>query len=86
LENYVLWVIRSPLVKRQITKVSTGSTFKEIKIASLRKIKIPVPSDRKLTDQITDTLNDIQNTFDVLTNHIKVSKELKAKYMKQLIQ
>ena len=86
LENFALWAIRSPFVKSQITKVSTGSTFKEIKIGSLRKLKIPVPTDSNLVNQIVDTLSNIQSALDVLANHIKISKELKSKYMNQILQ
>jgi restriction endonuclease S subunit len=85
LENYVLWAVRSPYVKSQITKVSTGSTFKEIKIGSLRQIKIPVPIDRSRVNAITNTLNNTQTVLDVLTNHIKISKKLKSKHMNQLL-
>jgi len=86
LENYMIWVIQSPFVKSQITKVSTGSTFKEIKIGSLRKLNIPISINRNTVNEITETLSNTQNTLEILAKHIKVSKELKSKYMNQLLQ
>ncbi len=42
--TFVYWALRSRSVRRQIERASKGSTFKEITLASLRNIKLRVPS------------------------------------------
>jgi type I restriction enzyme S subunit len=42
--TFVYWALRSTSVRRQIDRASKGSTFKEITLASLRDIKLRVPS------------------------------------------
>lgn len=40
--RYIFWMLQSPPVKRAIAAAAKGSTFKEITLASLRTIEIPV--------------------------------------------
>ncbi len=56
--DFVLWALRSPAVRRQIATEAKGSTFKEITLASLRKLRIPDKA-RKEQDQIADCANNI---------------------------
>ncbi len=43
ISNYLVYAIGSSLVQRDIEKRLKGSTFKEISLAELEKIKIPIP-------------------------------------------
>jgi type I restriction enzyme, S subunit len=41
--DYLLWAIRSPMVQEDIFKRLKGSTFREISLAELKKLVIPLP-------------------------------------------
>ena len=45
--DYVLWVMRSPVVLRQSDEKKKGTTFKEITLTALREFVIPLPPVRE---------------------------------------
>lgn len=56
--DFVLWALRSPMVRKQIATEAKGSTFKEITLASIRKLRI-LDKARNEQDQIADCANSI---------------------------
>ncbi len=74
--DYVLWALRAPIVTKQIELEAKGSTFKEITLASLRKLIIPVPIlERQMV--ISRTLNGLLNRLEALDRHLDTVSRLK---------
>jgi type I restriction enzyme S subunit len=81
---YTFYQITSPPILKRINALSKGSTFKEISLEELRKVKIPVPS---LFEQqkIATTLGTWDKAISTTERLIDNSKQQKKALMQQLL-
>ena len=79
--HFIRYVLHSPPVFRHIIQVSKGSTFSEISLEELRKIKLPIPSLEEQTI-IANVLGLFDNTIRK-ANLLIEQKELRKKWMMQ---
>ncbi|GIU43752.1 hypothetical protein TUM4438_13380 [Shewanella sairae] len=82
--NYLLWAMRSPYVTLQNELEAKGSTFKEVTLASLRKMQIAVPSDSE-QQFISATLSSIELKIFAVEDKLEQSKLLKKALMQDLL-
>jgi type I restriction enzyme S subunit len=82
--SYLLWAMRSACSLRQAEMEAKGSTFREITLANLRLIKIPVPA---LPEQraIAEALGDMDALLGSLEKLIAKKRDLKQAAMQQLL-
>ncbi|OBT08055.1 hypothetical protein A9267_10030 [Shewanella sp. UCD-FRSSP16_17] len=82
--NYLLWAMRSPYLILQNELEAKGSTFKEVTLASLRKMQIAVPSDSE-QQFISATLSSIELKIFAVEDKLEQSKSLKKALMQDLL-
>lgn len=57
LSRYLLWALRSPIVRNDILMKVNGSALKEIPLNQLRKVLVPIPSSEKEQAKIAEYLD-----------------------------
>jgi type I restriction enzyme S subunit len=82
--EYLFQIIQSPLVKQHINQSVNGSALKEIPIAGLRKIRIPIPPLSE-QEKIAVILSDWDNTIELTEKLIAVQLNRKRGLMQQLL-
>ncbi|VVQ10680.1 restriction endonuclease subunit S [Pseudomonas fluorescens] len=84
LSDYFLWALRNPPTVRQAEIESKGTTFREITLSDLRKIKVLIPP---LSEQlfIATALGDVDALLDALERLIAKKRDLKQASMQQLL-
>jgi type I restriction enzyme S subunit len=84
ISDYLLWVMRSSRVLRQAEVQAKGTTFREITLADLRRICLPVPP---LPEQraIAAALSDVDSLLGGLDRLIAKKSHLKQAAMQQLL-
>ncbi|MFH0267296.1 restriction endonuclease subunit S [Vibrio rumoiensis] len=82
--NYLLWAMRSPYVALQNDLEAKGSTFKEVTLASLRKISVAIPSITEQED-ISLILSAIERKQYFVEDKIIQLKSLKKALMQDLL-
>ncbi|MDR6164130.1 restriction endonuclease subunit S [Pseudomonas fluorescens] len=84
LSDYFLWALRNPPTVRQAEIESKGTTFREITLADLRKIRVLIPP---LSEQlfIATALSDVDALLDALERLIAKKRDLKQASMQQLL-
>ena len=55
--RFLLWALRSEVTQRQFSIVVKGTTFREITLGALRKIKIPLPVNQEEQNAISVRLD-----------------------------
>lgn len=82
--NYLLWAMKSPYVEFQNDLEAKGSTFREVTLASLRKIEVAIPP---VSDQITITscLNSIESKEFSAEDKLNQLKSIKKGLMQDLL-
>lgn len=82
--DYLLWALRSPYVDFQNDLEAKGSTFREVTLASLRKILICVPP---INEQIklSHTLNAIESKMFIVEDKLVQLKSIKKALMQDLL-
>jgi type I restriction enzyme S subunit len=82
--DYLKWAMRSSRVVRQAEIEAKGTTFREITLADLRRICVPVPS---VPEQraIASALSDVDSLQDRLERLIAKKRDLKQAAMQQLL-
>jgi len=82
--SYLLWAMRSARSLRQAEMEAKGTTFREITLADLRQIKIPVPP---IPEQraIAEVLGDVDALLGSLEQLIAKKRDLKQAAMQQLL-
>ena len=58
--RFLLWALRSPNVQRQFARFAKGTTFPEITLADLRRLRVPLPPSKSAQTAIArqlDTMN-----------------------------
>lgn len=78
---FVSYILKSSEVYRNIIKASKGSTFSEISLGELRRVKVPLPS---LTEQraIAKALGTMDKAINV-NDHLIAQKEQSKKWLMQ---
>ena len=85
IENrYLLWVMRSSQSLRQAEVESKGTTFREITLADLRDIKVPIPLPEEQR-AIAQALSDVDALIAALDKFIAKQRHLKTATMQQLL-
>jgi type I restriction enzyme S subunit len=82
--DYLQWAMRSPRVAEQTEISAKGTTFREITLADLRRIHLPVPP---LDEQrsIAAVLGDVDALLSGLDRLIAKKRDLKQTVMQQLL-
>ncbi|MCK3844786.1 restriction endonuclease subunit S [Pseudomonas sp. W15Feb34] len=75
--TFVYWALRSTLVRRQIERASKGSTFKEVTLASLRNIRLRIPS-AEVQLAYNQRATEVANAVVLLRERTKNSRRLFA--------
>ena len=81
---YLLWALRNPDVVLRTCAESKGTTFMEITLSDLRKIKIAVPS-RAEQLKISSTLSDIDDHLMTLDLELTKKRNIKQAAMQELL-
>jgi type I restriction enzyme S subunit len=81
---YLLWALRNPNVVLRACAESKGTTFMEITLSDLRKIKIAVPS-RSEQLKISSTLSDIDDHLMTLDLELTKKRNIKRAAMQELL-
>ena len=81
---YLLWALRNPDVVLRACAESKGTTFMEITLSDLRKIKIAVPS-RSEQLEISSTLSDIDDHLMTLDLELTKKRDIKQAAMQDLL-
>jgi len=82
--DYLLWAMRSLRSLRQAEVQAKGTTFREITLADLRRIKIPIPT-RPEQRAIAGALSEVDALIGVLDQLIAKKRDLKQAAMQQLL-
>ncbi|WP_421338069.1 restriction endonuclease subunit S [Aeromonas veronii] len=83
--KYIYWALQSPNALEQAAQEAKGSTFFEITLANLKKIKIPVPNDSGEQTAIANVLSDSDALIDALEQLIAKKQAIKSGTMQQLL-
>ncbi|MGL5027464.1 MAG: restriction endonuclease subunit S [Shewanella oncorhynchi] len=82
--GFLLWSMRSPYVAEQNDLEAKGSTFKEVTLASLRKIQIAVPLDNE-QKFISAALTSVESRIFATEDKLEQTKNLKKALMQDLL-
>ena len=83
--RYILWVIRSHQVQRELSLVIKGTTFLEITLDQLRKIKVLTPRDRDEQKQIAMKLDQLEMRLQNERTHLEKLQFVKKGLMQDLL-
>lgn len=81
---YVKYALETIPVLGKILTVSQGSTFKEVSLDTLRKIKVPVPNDMNEQKEISTILEQLVKTKSLHESKIFTSKALQKSLINQI--
>jgi type I restriction enzyme S subunit len=81
---YLLWSLRSLTSLRQAELEAKGSTFREITLASLRRIQLPIPPLSE-QDSIAEALSDADALVESLEQLVIKKRNLKQGAMQELL-
>ena len=81
---YLLWALRSPQSLRQAELEAKGTTFREITLADLRQLAIPIPSLIE-QDAIAEALSDADAIVASLEQLLAKKRQLKQGAMQELL-
>jgi type I restriction enzyme S subunit len=82
--DYLVWAMRDPRAVRQAALEAKGTTFREITLADLRRIKILVPPKPEQS-AIATALSDVDGLLGGLDRLIAKKRDLKQAAMQQLL-
>lgn len=80
--RFVRFALYHPPVRRWIQRVANGSTFREITIEDLRKIRIPIPESREEQEAIASALR----LWETAESRVVRLEKLKRRTMRGLMQ
>lgn len=84
LPEYLLWQLRSPLVRHKMLLEVNGTSLKEIPISALRKIKIPLTREKE-QQKIASILSTWDTAIQKTQQLIEKKQQLKKGLMQQLL-
>ena len=82
--SYLIEAIRCERIQRRIRALCTGSTFKEITIAELRGLKVPVPESLETQAEIAKTVVTVRQTYRAAQVKCSASKEITKSLINQI--
>ncbi|APG86130.1 restriction endonuclease S subunit [Sinorhizobium americanum CCGM7] len=84
LEDFLLWALRAPQSLKQYNREVKGSTFQELTLGSLKKIKVVVPSiDEQRT--IAFRMNDLDTALKITEAELASLRAVKDRLMSDLL-
>lgn len=83
--DYIRYQLANRYVLNRINVVSKGSTFKEISLEELRKLKLPLPSSKNEENKIVNILSTWDKAIETVEKLIENSRALKKALMQQLL-
>lgn len=81
----LLWAIRSYAVQREIQLAVKGTTFSEITLANLRRIRVPLPTSHVEQERIATAMQLCEHQTDQLGYSLAKYRELKNGLMQDLL-
>lgn len=84
-ETFLLWALRASTVAQQIQIVQKGTTFSEITLGDLCKLKIVLPKKRKEQSIIGSQLQARQESIQLMKTLLAKHKEAKTGLMQDLL-
>jgi type I restriction enzyme S subunit len=82
--QFLLWLMRSPIVERQTNKLAKGSTFTEMTLGNLKDINIILPSSAEQL-KVSSILSSIDNSINMHHEKFSHIKSLKKALMQDLL-
>lgn len=82
--DYLLWALRGPSSLRQSQLESKGSTFREITLAQIRRIQLPIPPIAE-QQAIAEALSDADALIESLEQLLAKKRDIKQGAMQQLL-
>jgi type I restriction enzyme S subunit len=82
--SYVKYALETRPILGRILAVSQGSTFKEVSLDTLRKIKVPIPKRYEDQCEISQKLNDAVEAMRLLDSKISNSQSLQKSLINQV--
>lgn len=83
--SFLLWSMRMPYFKSQILTVQKGTTFAEISLGDLRKMKIAYPIKLAEQERVTRLIEQQENTIQSYKSNLSKLHSLKAGLMQDLL-
>jgi type I restriction enzyme S subunit len=83
--DYLLWAMRSPRVVGQAELQAKGTTFREITLAGLRGLNVPLPPTKAEQRAIAEALSDVDTLLGALDQLVAKKRDLKQAAMQQLL-
>ncbi|HDL7422423.1 restriction endonuclease subunit S [Hafnia alvei] len=83
--RYLFWTLQSPKSLEQAAQEAKGSTFVEITLANLKRIKIPIPKRFKEQDAIANVLSDSNSLIAEFEKLFAKKQAIKTATMQQLL-
>jgi type I restriction enzyme S subunit len=83
--DYLLWALRSSRLVKQAEVEAKGTTFREITLANLRRLSVPVPPTDAEQLAIAQALSDVNGLLGGLDRLIVKKRDLKHAMMQQLL-
>jgi type I restriction enzyme S subunit len=83
--TFLLWAIRSDNTQRQIALEVKGTTFAEITLANLRRIKVTIPSQRSEQERIATVIEVLETCLSSVVNELSKLQQLKSGLMDDLL-
>ena len=82
--DYLLWAIRSPLVRREILLRVNGSALKEIPLAELRRVRVLIPPKDE-QKKIAEILGSVDEAIQATQAVIDQTRKVKQGLLQQLL-
>lgn len=82
--TYVINALQSTVVTNELKSLSQGSTFKEISLEKLRKLRIPVPETFKEQRRVGSTIENVKKTVELATSEINAFKIVQKQLINQI--
>ncbi|QLE45060.1 hypothetical protein FD723_32370 (plasmid) [Nostoc sp. C052] len=83
--RFLLWVLRSSYAQLQFNLAVKGTTFAEITLENLRKIKVPLPSSQEEQEKISAILDTVDEAITRTSSLIIKLKQTKAGLLQDLL-
>lgn len=83
--RYLFWTLQSPKSLEQAAQEAKGSTFVEITLGNLKRIKVPIPKRFKEQEAIANVLSDTDVLITGLEQLIAKKQAIKTATMQQLL-
>ncbi|SNB45222.1 restriction endonuclease subunit S [Geobacter sp. DSM 9736] len=83
--QYLLWAMRSSNAVQQSELTSKGTTFREITLADLRQITIPLPPTKAEQEAIAEALTDADALIESLEQLVVKKRQIKQGAMQELL-